>query len=144
MLSSCRALAGHYEPQKWSWQRKPARLFVEEFHTPGHIFLCIENTSGLKVWNGHTKLLVVLAKFVGITPILVCQDPFYKTSSIPKLLSLHIPLFDITKMLFSYFMGLLTVFTNFNFFLNWIWQMGSFHNEVGWAFSHSTRTYNLI
>ncbi len=50
--------------------------------------------------------------------ILVCQNPFYKTSSIPKLLSWHIPLFDITVMLFGCFMGLLMVFTDFNFF--WI------------------------
>ncbi len=66
--------------------------------------------------NGHTKLLVALAKLAGIVPILVCQNPFYKTSSIPKLLSWHIPLFDITTMLFGCFMGLLMVFTNFNFF----------------------------
>jgi 3,4-dihydroxy-2-butanone 4-phosphate synthase len=30
-----------------------ARLFAEEFHTPSHIFLCIENVGGLQVWNGH-------------------------------------------------------------------------------------------
>jgi len=30
-------------------KKKLARLFVEEFHTPCHIFLCVENTSGLKV-----------------------------------------------------------------------------------------------
>jgi hypothetical protein len=59
---------------------------------------------------------MVLAKLLGITPILVCEDPFYKTSSIPKLLSWHIPFFDITTMLFSYFIGLLMAFTNFNFF----------------------------
>ncbi len=29
--------------------KKAARLFGEEFHTPCHIFLCIDNTSGLKV-----------------------------------------------------------------------------------------------
>jgi hypothetical protein len=49
---------------------------------------------------------------------LVCQNPFYKTSSIPKLLNLHIFLIDITTMLFSCFMGLLLVFIYFNFF--WI------------------------
>jgi hypothetical protein len=42
--------------------------------------------------NGHTELVVALVKLVGIVPILVCQNPFYKTSSIPKLLSWHIPL----------------------------------------------------
>ncbi|KAH8951849.1 hypothetical protein BDL97_09G052300 [Sphagnum fallax] len=65
--------------------RKEAnRLFVEEFHTPSHIFLCTKNVSGLQVWNGHIELSVVLAKLVGIVPILICQNPFYKTSSIPK------------------------------------------------------------
>jgi hypothetical protein len=59
---------------------------------------------------------VVFAKVVGITPILAWQDPFYRTLSIPKLLSWHIPLFDITTMLFGYFMGLLMVFIDFNFF----------------------------
>jgi hypothetical protein len=98
--------------------KKTTSLFGEEFHTPCHIFLCIENIGGLKMWNGHTKLSVVLAKLVGIIPILVCQDPFYKTSSIPKLLSWHIPFFDITTMLFGYFMGLLMVFIEFNVF--WI------------------------
>jgi hypothetical protein len=68
------------------------------------------------VQNGHTKLLMALAKLVGIVPILVCQNPFYKTSSFPKLLNYHIPLFDIIAMLFGYFMGLLMVFIDFNFF----------------------------
>jgi hypothetical protein len=97
-------------------KEETARLFDKEFHTLGHIFLCIENAGGLQVRNKHTKLSVFLAKFVGIVPILICQNPFYKTSSIPKLLSWHIPLFGITTMLFSCFMGLLIVFTNFNFF----------------------------
>ncbi len=91
------------------------RLFSEEFHILGHIFLCIENVGDLQVWNGHVELSMVIAKLVGILPILVCQNPFYKTSSIPKLLSWHIP-FDITTMLFGYFMGLLMVFIDFNFF----------------------------
>jgi 3,4-dihydroxy-2-butanone 4-phosphate synthase len=92
------------------------KLFGEEFHTPSHIFLCIENAGGLQVRNGHTELLVALTKLVVIIHILVCQNPFYKTSSIPKLLSYHIPLFDIITMLFDCFMGLLMMFTNFNFF----------------------------
>ncbi len=69
-----------------------SRLFGEKFHTLCHIFLCIENASGLQMRNGHTELVVALAKLVGIVHILVCQNPFYKTSSIPKLLSWHIPL----------------------------------------------------
>ncbi|CAM6078992.1 unnamed protein product [Sphagnum tenellum] len=96
-------------------RKEVARLFAK-FHTPSHIFLCTKNGSGLQVWNGHIELSVAIAKLVGIVPILVCQNPFYKTSSIPKLLNLHIFLFDITTMLFSCFMGLLLVFTDFNFF----------------------------
>jgi 3,4-dihydroxy-2-butanone 4-phosphate synthase len=97
-------------------RKEATRLFAKEFHTPSHIFLCAKNASGLQVWNGHIELLMVLTKLVSIVPILVCQNPFYKTSNIPKLLNLHIFLFDITTMLFSCFMGLLMVFTDFNFF----------------------------
>jgi len=68
-------------------RKEAARLFGEEFHTPSHIFLCIENASGLHVHNGHIELLMALTKLVGIVFISVCQNPFYKTSSIPKLLS---------------------------------------------------------
>ncbi len=92
------------------------RMFGEEFHTPSHIFFCIENPGGLQVQNGHIELSMVLTKLGGIFPILVCQNPFYKTLSIPKLLGWHIPLFDITKMLFGCFMGLLMMFIDFNFF----------------------------
>jgi 3,4-dihydroxy 2-butanone 4-phosphate synthase len=49
-------------------KKEAARLLGEEFHTLGHIFLCIENTSGLKLRNGHIKFLMVFAKLVGITP----------------------------------------------------------------------------
>jgi 3,4-dihydroxy-2-butanone 4-phosphate synthase len=67
--------------------KKTTKLFGEEFHTLGHIVLCIENVGGLQVWNGHIKLLVAFAKLANIVFILVCQNLFYKTSSIPKLLS---------------------------------------------------------
>ncbi len=97
-------------------RKEATRLFAEEFHSPSHIFLWTKNASGLQAWNGHIELLMVLAKLVSIVPISVCQNPFYKTSNIPKLLNLHIFLFDITTMLFSCFMGLLMVFTDFNFF----------------------------
>ncbi len=98
--------------------KETPRLFGEEFHTLIHIFLCIENVNGLQVQNGHIEFSMALAKLVGIVPILVCQIPFYKTSSIPKLWSWHIPLFDIITMLFGCFMGLLMVFIDFNLF--WI------------------------
>jgi 3,4-dihydroxy-2-butanone 4-phosphate synthase len=68
-------------------RKKAVRLFGEEFHTPSHIFLCIENAGCLQVQNGHTKLSIALAKLACIVHILVCQNPFYKTSSIPKLLN---------------------------------------------------------
>ncbi len=54
--------------------------------------------------NAHNELSMVLTKLAGI---IVCQKKFYKTLSIPKLLSWHIPHFDITTMLFGCFMGLL-------------------------------------
>ncbi len=81
-------------------RKKIAMLFGEEFHTPSHIFLCIEHVGGLQVQNGHIELLVALAKLVGMVLILVCQNPFYKISSIPKLLSWHIPLFSNVVWLF--------------------------------------------
>jgi 3,4-dihydroxy-2-butanone 4-phosphate synthase len=52
-------------------------LFGEEFHTLGHIFLCIENVGGLQVRNGHIELSVALAKLANIVFILVRQNPFY-------------------------------------------------------------------
>eukprot|EP00879_Flechtneria_rotunda_P029865 GHRR01032327.1.p1 GENE.GHRR01032327.1~~GHRR01032327.1.p1 ORF type:complete len:156 (+),score=58.56 GHRR01032327.1:102-569(+) len=43
----------------------------EEFHLPGHIFLCQENPKGIQVRTGHTELSVALAKAANITPVLV-------------------------------------------------------------------------
>ncbi|CAK9235353.1 unnamed protein product [Sphagnum troendelagicum] len=54
-------------------RKEVARLFAK-FHTPSHIFLCTKNASGLQVWNGHIELSVVLAKLVGIVPILDGDD----------------------------------------------------------------------
>ncbi len=65
--------------------KKTPRLFGEEFHTLSHIFLCTENANGLQEQNGHTEFSVGVEKLVGIVFILVCQNPFYKTSIIPKL-----------------------------------------------------------
>jgi 3,4-dihydroxy-2-butanone 4-phosphate synthase len=59
-------------------KKEAVRLFGEEFHTPSHIFLCIENASHLQTQNGHTKLLMALAKLAHVVPILICQNPFYK------------------------------------------------------------------
>jgi hypothetical protein len=91
-------------------------MFGEEFHTPSHIPICIENAGGLQIQNGHIELSMACTKLACIIPILVCQNPFYKTLSIPKLLSQHIPLFDITTILFGCFMGLFMMFIDFNFF----------------------------
>ncbi|CAM6109613.1 unnamed protein product [Calypogeia fissa] len=47
------------------------RLFGKEFHTPGHIFMCVDNQKGLQVRTGHTELSVALARAAGISPIMV-------------------------------------------------------------------------
>jgi 3,4-dihydroxy-2-butanone 4-phosphate synthase len=97
-------------------REEKARMFGEEFHTLGHIFLCIEHACGLQVHNGHIELSMALTKLASIVPILICQNPFYKTLNIPQLLSWHILVFYITTMLFGCFMALLTMFIDFNFF----------------------------
>jgi len=61
--------------------KKTPRLFGEEFYTLSHVFLCIENENGLQVQNGHIEFSMVVEKLVNIVPILVCQNPFYKTSN---------------------------------------------------------------
>jgi len=53
-------------------KEEEAMTFGEEFHTLGHIFLCIEHAHGLQVQNGHIELSMVLTKLGGIVPILVC------------------------------------------------------------------------
>jgi len=53
-------------------KEKEAMTFGEEFHTLGHIFLCMEHAHGLQVQNGHIELSMVLTKLAGIVPILVC------------------------------------------------------------------------
>jgi 3,4-dihydroxy-2-butanone 4-phosphate synthase len=60
-------------------------VFGEEFQTLGHIVSCIENVGGLQVWNGHIELSMAFAKLASIIFILIYQNPFYKTLSIPKL-----------------------------------------------------------
>ena len=47
------------------------RRLGKEFHTPGHIFLCIENRKGLEIRRGHTELSVALARLAGVSPIMV-------------------------------------------------------------------------
>ncbi|CAK9210027.1 unnamed protein product [Sphagnum jensenii] len=53
-------------------RKKTTRLFGAKFHTPSHIFLCIENAGGLQVQNGHTKLSMDFVKFVGC--VMLCKD----------------------------------------------------------------------
>ncbi|KAH8935219.1 hypothetical protein BDL97_17G017800 [Sphagnum fallax] len=53
-------------------RKEATRLFGAKFHTPSHIFLCIENASGLQMQNGHTKLSVDFVKFVGC--VMLCKD----------------------------------------------------------------------
>jgi 3,4-dihydroxy-2-butanone 4-phosphate synthase len=71
MSLACTTLARGCEPQNEIDREEVARLFGEEFHTPNHIFLCIENAGGLQVRNGHIKLSVAFGKLAGIVPILV-------------------------------------------------------------------------
>jgi 3,4-dihydroxy 2-butanone 4-phosphate synthase len=97
-------------------KKEEARMFGEEFHTLGHIFLCTEHAPGLQMQNGHIELSVAFTKLASIVPILVCKNPFYKTLSMRQLLSWHIIVFNSTTMLFGCFMGLLMVFIDFNFF----------------------------
>lgn len=70
---TCRRLAELYkEVTKAGVGRDEAgRLFGKEFHTPGHIFMCVENPMGLQVRTGHTELSVALARAAGIVPIMV-------------------------------------------------------------------------
>ncbi|KAH9535346.1 hypothetical protein CY35_17G047400 [Sphagnum magellanicum] len=61
-------------------KKEEARMFGEEFHILGHIFLCIEHALGLQMQNGHIELSVALTKLASIVPILVfgcvmlCKD----------------------------------------------------------------------
>lgn len=48
-----------------------AKKLGDEFHSPGHVFLCVESEGGLRRRRGHTELSVALAKLAGITPIMV-------------------------------------------------------------------------
>lgn len=48
-----------------------ARRLGEEFHSPGHIFLCMENGRGLAARRGHTELSVALARHAGVQPLMV-------------------------------------------------------------------------
>ncbi|CAI6007177.1 unnamed protein product [Closterium sp. NIES-64] len=63
--------AGKSEAEGQAEQEDAMRRLGKEFHTPGHIFLCIENPEGLRRRRGHTELSVALAKLAGITPVMV-------------------------------------------------------------------------
>ncbi|CAI7931569.1 unnamed protein product [Closterium sp. NIES-54] len=63
--------AGKAEGGGKAEQEDAMRRLGKEFHTPGHIFLCIENPEGLRRRRGHTELSVALAKLAGITPVMV-------------------------------------------------------------------------
>jgi len=41
------------------------------FHTPGHIFTCVERSAGLVERQGHTELSVAVARAAGVTPVMV-------------------------------------------------------------------------
>ncbi|GJP55942.1 hypothetical protein CLOM_g14953 [Closterium sp. NIES-68] len=63
--------AGKAEGEGEAEREDAMRRLGKEFHTPGHIFLCIENPRGLRTRQGHTELSVALAKLAGITPVMV-------------------------------------------------------------------------
>lgn len=50
---------------------KNATAFGSEFHVPGHVFMCTENSMGLKKRRGHTELSVALARAAGVVPVMV-------------------------------------------------------------------------
>ena len=43
----------------------------EEFRTPGHIPVCLEQKGGLDTREGHTELAVALARLAGVTPVVI-------------------------------------------------------------------------
>jgi len=47
------------------------RALGAEFHSPGHIFWCIEHPGGLRARRGHTELAVALARAAGVVPVTV-------------------------------------------------------------------------
>ena len=54
------------------------------FHTPGHIFTCVERSSGLGERQGHTELSVAVARAAGVTPIMVGTVVLNKEVRIPS------------------------------------------------------------
>ena len=70
---TCRRLAELFQEvgEKGIDRAKAANLLGAEFHTPGHIFLCVENGMGLTVRTGHTELSIALARAAGVTPLMV-------------------------------------------------------------------------
>eukprot|EP00951_Prasinocladus_malaysianus_P006770 scaffold48207_cov49-Prasinocladus_malaysianus.AAC.2 len=48
-----------------------AAALGEEFHVPGHIFMCTEHSGGLTTRQGHTELAVALARAAELTPVMV-------------------------------------------------------------------------
>lgn len=50
------------------------RALGAEFHSPGHIFWCIEHPGGLRARRGHTELAVALARAAG-EPRACAADP---------------------------------------------------------------------
>lgn len=69
---TCRRLAELYQEVATEVsQSDAAKRLGEEFHTPGHIFLCVENPSGLRTRTGHTELSIALAKAANVTPVMV-------------------------------------------------------------------------
>eukprot|EP00958_Prasinococcus_capsulatus_P007172 scaffold666_cov332-Prasinococcus_capsulatus_cf.AAC.1 len=52
-------------------EEESIELLGAEFHTPGHIFTCVERRAGLAERRGHTELSTALARAAGVPPIMV-------------------------------------------------------------------------
>lgn len=70
---TCRRLAELFQEVKknGTGEAEAGGLLGVEFHTPGHIFLCVENAKGLLVRTGHTELSIAMARGAAVTPVMV-------------------------------------------------------------------------
>lgn len=52
-------------------KRGAREALAAEFHTPGHIFTCVETPGGVAARGGHTELGAALARLAGLTEVVV-------------------------------------------------------------------------
>ncbi|XRB17123.1 3,4-dihydroxy-2-butanone 4-phosphate synthase [Pseudoscourfieldia marina] len=70
---TCRRLAALYEEvvDEGLSPAEAAERLSDEYHVPGHIFLCHEDPNGLNVRRGHSELGPYLVRAAGLTPVAV-------------------------------------------------------------------------